>query len=98
MGWMQQAPEQITYTEVEVVLPPPVKKQVWDRETQSFVPMTLYRCTGVPTLDKLNWLSNTFGVEGTYKNGQFWDYSLAGNFMVMDEKVYTWYQMKWGGK
>ena len=98
MGWMQQAPEQIRHTDVEVVLPPPVKKQVWDKDTQSFVPMTLYRRTGVPGTDKLQWLAETFGVAGTYKNGQFWDYSLAGDFIVMDEKVYTWFQMKWGNR
>jgi len=42
-----------------------------------------------------NWLLKSFGHSGVYKNGRFWDYSRAGNFTVMDEKVYTWYQMKW---
>ena len=96
MGWMQQAPEQITYTDVEVVLPPPVKKQVWDGE--QFVPMTLYRKKGIPSSNQLQWLKETVSWPGTYKNGQYWQYSIAGDFTVMDEQLYTWYQLKWGGK
>ena len=88
----------IEYIDAEVTLPPPVKKQVWDTETQSFVPMTLYKRQGVPNGEKMRWLVKTYGQPGVYKNGQFWDYSRAGNFIVMDEKVYTWYQMKWGNK
>jgi hypothetical protein len=88
--------QKIEYVDVEITLPPPVKKQVWDGE--KFVPMTLYRQQGVPKGETLIWLEKTYGYPGTYKNGQYWDYSKAGNFMVMDEKVYTWYQMKWGNK
>ena len=82
--------------EKDIVLPPPVKKQVWDGE--KFVPMTVYRRDGVPNGEKLLWLEKTYGYPGTYRNGSYWDYSRAGNFTVMDEKVYTWYQMKWGSK
>ena len=88
--------QKIEYTDVEVTLPPGVKKQVWDGK--QFVPMTLYKHQGVPKGEKLLWLEKTYGRPGTYKNGQYWDYSKAGNFMVMDEQVYTWYQMKWGNK
>ena len=77
-----------------VILPPPVKKQVWDGE--KFVPMTLYKKKGVPNMEEMQWLNVTYGFPGTYKDGQYWDYSKAGDFVVMDEKVYTWYQMKWG--
>ena len=95
MGWTQQ----IEYVDVsDVVLPPPVKKQVWDPDTQSFVPMTLYKRKHLLSNEETDWLRATYGVEGVYKNGQFWDYSRAGNFVIMDEKVYTWYQMKWGNK
>jgi hypothetical protein len=94
MGWTQQ----IEYVDVEVTLPPPVKKQVWDAETQSFVPMTLYKRNGVPDQEKLDWLYKTYGPDGVYKNGRYWDYSRAGNFIVMDERVYTWFQTKWGNK
>lgn len=90
--------QQIEYVDVEVTLPPPVKKQVWDEDTQTFVSMTLYRRKGIPNHDELEWLQNTYGYQGTYKNGQYWDYSKAGNFLVMDEKVYTWYSMKWMNK
>ena len=83
----------VDYVDVEVVLPPPVKKQVWDGK--KFVPMTLYKHRGVPRGEILLWLEKTYGRPGTYINGRFWDYSRAGDFVVMDEKVYTWYQIKW---
>jgi len=88
----------IEYIDVEVTLPPPVKKQVWDEDTKSFVPMTLYRRKGIPNHNELEWLQETYGYQGVYKNGRYWDYSRAGNFLVMDEKVYTWYSMKWMNK
>jgi len=88
--------QKIEYVDVEVTLPPPVKKQVWDGE--KFVPMTVYKQKGVPGGEKLRWLKETYGYPGTYVDGSFWDYSIAGNFTVMDEKVYTWFQMKWGNK
>ena len=85
----------IEYVDVEVSLPPPVKKQVWDGE--KFVPMTLYKTKGWPGMEAENWLLKSFGHPGTYKDGRYWDYSRAGDpFTVMDEKVYVWYQMKWG--
>ena len=91
MGW----PPKIDYLHAdEITLPPPVKKQVWDGE--KFVPMTLYKKKGVPNMEEMQWLNVTYGFPGTYKDGQYWDYSKAGDFVVMDEKVYTWYQMKWG--
>lgn len=83
----------IEYIDVEVTLPPPVKKQVWDGE--QFVSMTLYRSKGTPSTEQMDWLIDTYGRPGTYVNGRFWDYSRAGDFTVMDERVYTWYQMKW---
>lgn len=92
MGWTQQ----IDHVDVKVTLPPPVKKQVWDGE--KFVPMALYKSKGCPGHLEIRWLHKTYGSPGTYRNGQYWDYSLAGNFTVMEEKVYTWYQMKWGNR
>jgi hypothetical protein len=86
----------IEYVDAEITLPPPVKKQVWDGE--KFVPMTLYKRTWIPSQQELDWLEKTYGCNGVYKNGRYWDYSRAGNFVVMDEKVYTWFQMKWGNK
>ena len=98
MGWTQLATQKIEYEYVDVkaTLPPPVKKQIWDGK--KFVPMTLYRLTKAPGDRERNWLWRTYGPAGQYVNGHFWDYSNAGNFTVMDEKVYTWYQMKWGSK
>lgn len=93
MGWTQQ----IEYTEVrDVALPPPVKKQVWDGE--NFVPMTLYKHRGMISKNAEDWMYDTFGRPGVYKNGRYWDFSRAGNFTLMDEKVFMWYQMKWGNK
>ena len=90
MVWTQQ----IEYVEIEVTLPPPVKKQVWDGE--KFVPMTLCKHKGVLNKTAEEWMRTTFGPRGVYKNGHFWDYSSGANFTLMDERVYTWYQMKWG--
>lgn len=89
MGWEQK----IEYVEVVTTERPPIKKQVWDGE--KFVSMTLNRHAGIPRGEILLWLEKTYGQPGIYVNGRFWDYSGAGNYIVMDEKVYMWYQMKW---
>lgn len=88
--------QKIEYVDAEITLPPPVRKQVWDGE--QFVPITLYKMPGWPGTERENWLLKTFGHPGGYKDGRFWEYSRAGNFIVMDQKVYAWYQMKWGNK
>jgi hypothetical protein len=90
MGWDQK----IEYVEVEPALPAPVKKQVWNGK--EFVAMTLHRFKGIPDLIQMHWLVTTFGPAGTYENGNYWDMSRSGNFTVMDERLYVWYQMKWG--
>ena len=92
MGWNQV----IEYVDAEVVLPPPVKKQVWDGER--FVPITLYKIKGWPGMAAENWLLENFGHAGIYRDGRYWEYSRAGDFTVMDERVYVWYQMKWGNR
>lgn len=89
-------PQQVDYEEVEVTLPLTVRKQVWDGE--KFVSMTLHRHNGTPSTEKIDWLIATYGKPGTYQDGRFWDYSRAGDFTIMDEKVYMWYQMKWRNK
>lgn len=91
MGWSYQ----VEYVDAEPCLPAPVKKQIWDPETQTFLPMTLYRQQCTPSTEQMDWLIKTYGYPGTYKNGYYWDYSMAGNFTIMDEKVYMWYKMKW---
>jgi hypothetical protein len=90
--------QKIEYVDAEVTTPAPVRKQVWDNKTQTFVPMTLYKRNHVLSNAETDWLRKTYGFEGMYKNGRYWDYSRAGNFIVMYEKVYTWFQMKWGNK
>ena len=86
----------IDYVDVEVVLPPPVKKQIWNGT--EFVPITLYKSKGWPGIDQVEWLVNVAGSRGSYSKGTYWDFSEPGNFTVMDEKLYIWYQMKWGNK
>jgi hypothetical protein len=90
--------QKIEYVEADVVLPPPVKKQIWNPDTQAFVPMTLYKRNHVLSNEETDWLRKTYGLEGVYKNGRYWDYSRAGNFIVMDEKVFMWFEMKWRNK
>lgn len=87
--------EYIDY-EIQSVQPRTVNKQVWDGE--KFVPMTLIRIPGIPTQEQETWLRNTFGWRGESKPGCFWDFSRAGDFSVFDQKVYAWYQLKWGNK
>jgi hypothetical protein len=90
--------QKIEYVEADVVLPPPVKKQIWNPDTQAFVPMTLYKRNHVLSNAEIDWLQKTYGLDGVYKNGRYWDYSRAGNFIVMDEKVFMWFEMKWRNK
>jgi hypothetical protein len=90
--------QKIEYVEAESVPPPLVKKQIWDSGKQEFVSVKMYRFQGVLNPGKLDWLRATYGQPGVYENGKFWDYSTAAGFTVMDEQVYTWYQMKWGNK
>jgi hypothetical protein len=90
--------QQIEYIDVEVTLPPPVNKQVWDDATQTFVPMTLYRKKHVLSNEEHGWLCETYGRPGVYKKDRYWNTTNSGSFIVMDEKVYTWFQMKWGNK
>lgn len=84
----------IDYVDVEVTLPPPVKKQVWNGK--EFVPMTLYRWPRLTNDSQRSWLAENIGPPGVYRNGQYWDHSRAGSFTVMDEKVFVWFQLKWG--
>ena len=90
---------QIEYVDVVVTPGPrlPVKKQMWNGT--EFVPILTYRLDKtVFTTEQFTWLHKTFGVFGVQKAGQYWDYSRAGHFVVMDEKVYVMFLMKWGNK
>ncbi len=88
--------QKIDYIDIDVVLPPPVQKQVWDGK--EFVPMTIYKQKGCPSEDQKRWLFELAGRNGSYANGTYWDYSITGNYTVMDEKLYVWYQMKWSNQ
>jgi hypothetical protein len=90
MGWTQQ----VEYQEVEVTLPPPVRKQVWNGT--EFVTVTLYRKLGHLEMKHRDWLVAQFGQPNQYFAGRYWDTSRTGLFTVMDEQVYMWFCMKWG--
>ena len=90
--------QKVEYVDVEVVTKTTIQKQVWDNDTKTFIPMTLHKSKGIPTSDQIQWLKETVSWPGTYKNGQYWQYSIAGDFTVMDERLYTWYQLKWNNK
>lgn len=91
MGWTNLASDKIEFIEASVELPPPVKKQIWDGE--KFVPVVFYRRNGTLDNEQKQWLFDNFG-----HRGPRWDYSLTGNFWIMDEKVYVWFQLKWDKK
>ena len=85
--------QKIEYIDAEIVLPPPVRKQVWNgKEWVSFL---MYRKKSVPSYEQREWLQTTYGSPGVYEYGRYYDYSYAGDFTVMDEKVYMFYTMKW---
>jgi len=90
MGWTQQ----VEYQEVEVTLPPPVRKQIWNGK--DFVTVTLYRKLGNLKQQHQDWLVEQFGPPNQYLAGHYWDTSRTGLFTVMDEKVYSWFCLKWG--
>ena len=83
----------IEYIDQEIVLPPPIKKQIWNGT--EFVPFLMYRRKGVPSDQQREWLCNTYGQCGVYEYGRFWDYSVGGDFTQMDDKVYMFYSIKW---
>lgn len=76
-----------------------VKKQFWDDTTQTFVPVVLckYHVSHFHYNDNaaIAWLEKTYGKPGVFKNGRYWDFSKGGNYIVMDEKIYTWFNLKW---
>jgi len=90
------APKVEFLDERDAVPRPPVKKQVWNGER--FVPITIYKIKGFVGVVQENWLQKTFGHPGTYRDGTYWDYNRAGDFTLMDEKVYMFYKLKWGSK
>lgn len=87
MGWSQKI--EYEYIDVDSIPLRPVKKQIWDGE--KFVAVTMYRQQGVLNDEKKDWLFKNFGPRGPR-----WDYSLTGDYWIMDEQVYMWYQTKWG--
>jgi hypothetical protein len=90
MGWTQVIDVDTT---VEARSAPTVTKKVWNGT--DFVEVTYRRC-GIPTLEQRQWLVATFGPAGSFRVGQYWNYSNSGNYAMMDEQVYTWFKLKWG--
>lgn len=93
MGWTQEMI--CEYVDVVPGPRPPVKKQMWNGT--EFVPILTYRLDKISlSRDQVVWLTKTVGHPGIQRPGQYWDCSRAADFVVMDEKVYTWFQIKWG--
>jgi sensor c-di-GMP phosphodiesterase-like protein len=92
MGWAQK---------IEIVNAVPannvraVTKKIWDGA--DFVELKLVR-TGIPTQEQREWLYKTYGPSGVYIAGRFWDYSKAGDYAMIDEKIYMMLMLKWGRK
>ena len=74
---------------IEIMPQQPVRKQVWNGT--EFIEVMLYRVSGRLSIYQQDWLAKTFG-----DRGPRWNYSVAGNFYVMDEQVYSWFKLKWG--
>lgn len=92
MGW-----NQIEYIDVVAVPRLPVKKQMWNGA--EFVPILTYRLDKTMfSTEQIKWLHQTFGRSGVQQVGHYWDFSKAGDFVVMDEKVYVVFQLKWGSE
>ena len=84
-----------------------VKKQIWDGD--KFIPAYVCEVPG-NYLQIEKWLTDTIGPPDQHGHNQYWAYYNGGRIisggravglsplMVMDEKVYTWYQMKWSNK
>ena len=84
-----------------------VKKQIWDCE--KFIPA--FVCEILMNHRQIEkWLTDTIGPPDQHGHNQFWGYYNGGRIvpggravglsplMVMDEKVYMWYQMKWNNQ
>lgn len=78
-------------------------KQMWDQEQQEFIPTRLYRVT-FGNRDRWNgsygkitaWLANTYGRAQQHDSSRYW--SVAFSDIIMSEKVYLFYLMKWDGE
>jgi hypothetical protein len=85
-----------------------VKKQIWDGD--KFIPAYMCEVPDHQHAQIEKWLTDTIGAPSQHGHNQYWAYYNGGRIisggravglnplMVMDEKVYTWYQMKWGNK
>jgi len=83
----------IEYVDAVVAAPAPVRKKIWNGE--QFIQVVHYK-TSIPTQQQREWLYNTYGPAGSHLSGQHWQYNAAGDYMIMDEQVYTWFHTKWG--
>jgi hypothetical protein len=91
--------EKIEYEYLDFVPEPhlPVKKQMWNGT--EFVSILTYRLDKtILSQEQVNWLIKTVGRNRVQRPGQYWDCSRAGDFVVMDEKVYVMFQLKWSSR
>ena len=74
---------------------------MWDQEQQAFVVTPLYRVPivelGMAGTAKITaWLANTYGRAQQHDSSRYW--SVAFSDIIMSEKVYLFYLMKWDGQ
>ena len=75
-------------------------KQMWDEEQQKFIPARLYRVKFGQRRDRYlkvtKWLTDTYGRSQQHDVSRYWGETF--NVIIMSEKVYLFYLMKWDGE
>lgn len=69
------------------------QKQFWDGNT--WIPCKIYRLKISLSQNQESWMNEQFGRPNVSLPGRYWANSRAGGFVVMEERVYTWFAMKW---
>jgi hypothetical protein len=75
-------------------------KQMWNSERQEFLPTRLYRVNFGQRRDRYlkvtKWLTDTYGRSQQHDGSRYWGETF--NVIIMSEKVYLFYLMKWDGE
>ena len=75
-------------------------KQMWNSELQEFLPTRLYRVKFDQRRDRYlkvtKWLTDTYGRSQQHDSSRYWGETF--NVIIMSEKVYLFYLMKWDGE
>ena len=88
--------DQVEVTHVTAGPPVPVKKQVWNPDTNQFEPTTYYRVPEKLSHEQRDWMWDTFGPPGRYHSRVLWN--RVQDQLVMCSEVYMMYTLRWGCK